>query len=127
MKLTCVDRLKQKARKLKAEIYVLSQAFKDPRTPWYVKAFIVLIIAYALSPVDLIPDFIPVLGYIDDLLLVPAGIYLAIKMVPGEVVEEYRQNIETEIVAGKSRWVAATLIILFWLVVLYLIIKLIWF
>ncbi len=118
---------KEKARQLRTELYALYLALKDPRTPWYAKALAIVIIAYTLSPIDLIPDFIPVLGYLDDLILVPAGIYLALKMIPGEVLEEYRQKAKTETISSKSRWVAAAVIILIWLLVIYLIIKIIWF
>jgi uncharacterized membrane protein YkvA (DUF1232 family) len=117
---------KEKARQLKTEVYVLYLALRDPRTPWYAKALAVIIVAYALSPIDLIPDFIPVLGYLDDLILIPAGIYLALKMIPKEVLEEHRQKAKSEAIARKSRWVVAILIILIWLLVLYLIIKIIW-
>ena len=117
---------KEKARRLKTQLYVLYLAVRDSRTPWYVRAFIVVIIAYALSPVDLIPDFIPVLGYLDDLVLIPAGIYLAVKMVPREVLDEYREKAVSGQVAGKSGWIAASIIILIWLLLLYLIIRAIW-
>lgn len=117
---------KEKARQLKTEVYVLYLSFKDPRVPWYAKAFVILIVAYALSPVDLIPDFIPVLGYVDDLILIPAGIYLALKMIPREVLEELRQRAKSEKISSKSGWVATAVIVLIWLLVLYLIIKSIW-
>jgi len=114
---------KEKARQLKTEVYVLYLALRDPRTTWYAKALVAVIIAYALSPIDLIPDFIPVLGYLDDLILIPAGIYLALKMIPGEVLEEYRQKARSESISSKSRWVAAAFIILVWLLVIFLIIR----
>jgi len=126
MKLASIDSCKEKAGKLKTELYVLYLAAKDPRTPWYAKALIVVIVTYALSPVDLIPDFIPVLGYIDDLVLIPAGIYLTLKMIPREVLNEYRKKIISVPVIGKSGWIAASIIILIWLLLLYLIIKAIW-
>jgi uncharacterized membrane protein YkvA (DUF1232 family) len=116
----------EKARQLRTEIYALYLALGDPRTPWYARAFVVFVIAYALSPIDLIPDFIPVLGYLDDLILIPAGIYLALKMIPGGVLEECRQKAKTETISTKSRWIAAAVIILVWLLVVYLIIKCIW-
>ncbi|MCL5612169.1 MAG: YkvA family protein, partial [Chloroflexi bacterium] len=74
-----LDKLKQRARTLKHETIALYFAFRDPRTPWYAKIFAALVVAYAFSPIDLIPDFIPVLGYLDDLILVPAGIALAVR------------------------------------------------
>jgi len=85
-----------------------------------------MIVAYALSPIDLIPDFIPVLGYIDDLIIIPAGIYLTIKMVPREVLEECRQRANYEAITSKSKWVAAAIIILLWLMIVYLIVRFIW-
>src|SRR3989304_9204618 len=94
---------KEKVKRLKTDVYALYLAFKDRRTPWYAKAFIILIVAYALSPVDLIPDFIPVIGYLDDLILVPAGIYLAIKMVPAGVLAECRQKAISERLTTRAR------------------------
>jgi len=117
---------KEKVKRLKTDVYALYLAFKDRRTPWYAKAFIILIVAYALSPVDLIPDFIPVIGYLDDLILVPAGIYLAIKMVPAGVLAECRQKAISEKLTTRSRWIAATVIIVIWLLVLYLVIEAVW-
>ncbi len=117
---------KEKVKRLKTDVYALYLAFKDRRTPWYTKAFIILIVAYALSPVDLIPDFIPVIGYLDDLILVPAGIYLAIKMVPGEVLAECRRRAISEKLDTRSKWIAAAVIIFIWLLVLFLVIKAIW-
>lgn len=87
-----MESIKNWARKLQSEALILYRASKDPETPWYAKAFIVLVIAYAFSPIDLIPDFIPVIGYLDDLILVPLGIYLGLKMIPIEVLEKYRRE-----------------------------------
>jgi len=116
----------EKARRLKTEVHALYLALKDPRVPWYTKVLAGMIVAYALSPIDLIPDFIPVLGYIDDVILIPAGIYLTIKTVPREVLEECRQRARYEPIASKSKWAAATIIILVWLMVVYLIVRFIW-
>ena len=85
-----LDGLKQRARALKAETYVLYLAARHPGTPWYAKLLVAGIVAYALSPVDLIPDFIPVLGLLDDLLLIPLGIALAIRLIPPAVLAECR-------------------------------------
>ena len=82
--------LKQRARHLKAETFVLYLAARDPRTPWYAKLLVAGIVAYAVSPIDLIPDFVPVLGYLDDLILIPAGIALAVKLVPDSVLTDCR-------------------------------------
>ena len=96
----------KKAKQLKTETYALYWCVRDKRVPWYVKVFLAVIVAYALSPIDLIPDFIPVLGYLDDLILILGGIYLSLKIIPVEVLEECRQKAISEPVAGKSRWVA---------------------
>ncbi|MGY3534106.1 uncharacterized membrane protein YkvA (DUF1232 family) [Bradyrhizobium sp. USDA 4452] len=80
------------ARNLKRDSVALYLAARDPRVPWYAKALAVAIAAYALSPIDLIPDFIPVIGYLDDLMLLPLGIWLAISLVPDEVMTECRAN-----------------------------------
>ena len=116
----------EKASRLKTEVHALYLALKDPRVPWYARVLAGMIVAYALSPIDLIPDFIPVLGYIDDLILIPAGIYLTIRMVPGEVLEECRQRANYEAITSKSKWVAAGIIILLWLIIVYLIVRFIW-
>ena len=118
--------LKQKAKRLKTETYILYLAYRDPRVAWYAKAFMFIIVADALSPIDLIPDFIPVLGYVDDLIIVPAGIFLALKMIPKEVLEECRERARSEPIAGKAKWIATLVIISVWLLVLYFLIRLIW-
>jgi uncharacterized membrane protein YkvA (DUF1232 family) len=84
------SRTKTWARALKRDVNALYRAARDPRVPWYAKALAIAIAAYALSPVDLIPDFIPVLGYLDDLIIVPAGIWLAVRLIPPEVMAEHR-------------------------------------
>jgi uncharacterized membrane protein YkvA (DUF1232 family) len=109
--------LKQRARHLKAETFALYLAARDPRTPWYAKLLVAGIVAYAFSPIDLIPDFVPVLGYLDDLVLIPIGIALAIKLVPHQVLAECRARAQETIQKGKpvSR-VAAAVIAVIWLV-----------
>lgn len=112
---------KEKAKQLKTDTYALYLAYKDPRIPWYTKVFIAIIVGYALSPIDLIPDFIPVLGYLDDLIIIPAGISLSLKMIPKEVLEECREKAKHELRNGKPKnWVAAVIIVLIWLLVVYL-------
>jgi uncharacterized membrane protein YkvA (DUF1232 family) len=88
-----LDQLKVRARALKKEVFAVYLAAKDPRTPWYAKGLILLIVAYAFSPIDLIPDFVPVLGYVDDLIIIPGGIWLAIRMIPPEVLTEARRRV----------------------------------
>jgi uncharacterized membrane protein YkvA (DUF1232 family) len=85
-----MDKLKQWARSIKRDVLALWLAARDPRVPWYAKAVAGAVAAYALSPIDLIPDFIPVLGYLDDLFIVPLGILLAVKLVPAHLMVEFR-------------------------------------
>ena len=111
-----IETWKQNARKLKSETYVLYLAYRHPQTPWYAKAFAGLVVAYAFSPIDLIPDFVPVLGYLDDLILVPLGIGLAIKMIPLPVMVDCRKRAEKEMGGGKkTNWFAAVMIVMIWL------------
>ena len=86
------DQLRQWARQLKRDTLALYLACRDPRTPWFAKVFAGAIVAYALSPIDLIPDFIPVLGYLDDLIIVPVGLMIAIRMIPTSVMEDCRER-----------------------------------
>lgn len=83
---------KQRARQLESETYTLYLAYKDPRVPWYAKAFAALLVGYVFSPIDPIPDFIPVIGLLDELVVVPLGVILARKMIPEEVLAECRQK-----------------------------------
>ena len=87
-----LDGLKARARGLKRETYALYLVARDPRTPWYAKVLAGAVVAYALSPVDLIPDFVPVLGYLDDLVIVPVGIALVLRLVPAEVLADCREE-----------------------------------
>jgi uncharacterized membrane protein YkvA (DUF1232 family) len=106
---------KQRVRRLKAETFALYLAARHPGTPWYAKVFIASIVAYAFSPIDLIPDFVPVLGYLDDLILIPMGIALAIRMVPPAVLAECRARAQEVMSEGKpvSR-IAGAVIALIW-------------
>ena len=87
-----LEKLKAAARRLEQEVYALYLAYRDPRTPWYARVFAALVVAHTFSPIDLIPDFIPVLGYLDDLIITPLGIYLSLKMIPSEVMADARQG-----------------------------------
>lgn len=114
---------KDRANRWKGELHALYLACRDPRTPWYAKAVAIAVIAYALSPMDLIPDFIPVVGHLDDLLIVPLGICLAIRLIPQSVLQETRQKarqtaaIKTMETAGMG-WIGAILIFTVWMVLL---------
>jgi len=105
---------------LKNEAFAVYLAAKDPRTPWYAKAVAFLTIAYAFSPIDLIPDFVPVLGYLDDLFIVPAGIALAVRLIPPEVLAEARDKVAAQGLraAGNVGYVGAGLIVVMWIVIL---------
>ena len=117
---------KQKARDLKLQTYALYYAYQDPRTPWYAKAFTALVVAYAFSPIDLIPDFIPVLGYLDDLVIVPLGVWLALKLVPTQVMAECRARAEASLGEGKSRFkFMAVIIIAIWALAILFVVLLI--
>ena len=106
---------KQRARSLKRDVNALYLAKRDPRIPWYAKVLGALIVAYALSPIDLIPDFIPVLGYLDDLILLPGGIVLLLKLVPPDVMEEYRVKASNPELRISKNWMFGALIVLLWL------------
>jgi uncharacterized membrane protein YkvA (DUF1232 family) len=114
--MSLLEEFKQRAHRLKAETFALYLAARHPETPWYAKLFVAFIVAYALSPVDLIPDFVPIVGYLDDLVLIPIGIALAIRMVPPRVLAECRAQAREALVNGKPAGrVAAVVIVTIWL------------
>jgi uncharacterized membrane protein YkvA (DUF1232 family) len=107
---------RQWARQLKTETHAIYLAYKDPRVPWYARLFALVVVGYAFSPIDLIPDFIPVLGYLDDLILVPLGIALVLKMIPRDVLAESRQQAQVMMSDNKpTNWTAAIGVIIIWL------------
>jgi uncharacterized membrane protein YkvA (DUF1232 family) len=112
--MSMLKRLKTWARALKRDVHALYLAGRDPRVPWHAKALAIVIAAYALSPIDLIPDFIPVVGYLDDLLIVPLGIWLVVRMIPPEVIAQLRQLASQAQDTPKSI-AAAAVIVLIWL------------
>lgn len=110
-----LEKWKRAARALKAETYALVLAYKDPRTPWYAKVVAGLVFAYALSPIDLVPDFVPVLGYLDDLVLVPLGITLALKLIPADVMAECRAQAQSSPWEQKRvSWLSGLVILTIW-------------
>lgn len=109
-----IERWRARARALKLEIHALALAARDPRTPWFARAVVVAVVAYALSPIDLIPDMIPVLGYVDDLILLPLGIALALRLVPAPVMAECRLRASTG-VTNAARWGIA-IVVAVWIV-----------
>jgi uncharacterized membrane protein YkvA (DUF1232 family) len=113
-----MEKWKKRAKELKKEIFVLYLSYKHPRVSWLLRLFILCVVAYAFSPIDLVPDFIPILGYIDDLVLVPLGIYLALRWLPKEVVEENRIKASELAEKGKPKnWIAGILIILLYIAI----------
>lgn len=106
------------AADLKQELKALRVALSEDLVPWYVKALIVFTVAYALSPIDLIPDFIPVLGLLDDLILLPLLIYLILKFIPSQVMAYCREKARTTEFSRKSNFFAGTLVVIIWLLVL---------
>lgn len=106
---------KGKAQQLNSEIHAVCLAFMDPRVPWYAKALCACLIAYALSPLDLIPDFIPILGQVDDVIIVPLGIALGMRMIPQDVLMELRQRADACAVEGRSwRWAGVCVVVTVW-------------
>jgi len=122
-----IETWKKRVHTLKRGAYALYFATRDPRVPWYAKLLIGLVVAYIFSPIDLIPDFIPILGYLDDLIVVPLGIALALKMTPPEVMIDARRQAEERISEGKpvSR-VGALLVIAIWLTIIIAVVWAIW-
>ena len=122
-----VMNLKKRAQRLKSDIPAVLIALKDMETPWYAKLLAAITVAYALSPIDLIPDFIPVLGYLDDIIILPALVALTIRLIPKKIMEKSRQQSENIWKNGKpKRWYYAIPIVVIWLLIIWLIIKWIW-
>ena len=114
--------LKDRANRLKTDVPAVFLALKDRKTPWPAKVFAALTVAYALSPVDLIPDFIPVLGYVDDLVILPLLVALTVKFIPKEVFADYRERAKTMWADGGPRkWYYALPVIGLWALILLLI------
>ena len=119
-------KLQERAKKLKTDIPAVFLALKDRKTPWYAKLFAALTVVYALSPIDFIPDFIPVLGYLDDLIILPLLVALTVKFIPEDVFDEYRKQSQDMWQNGKpKKWYYAIPIVLVWLAIIALLVKLI--
>ena len=117
------EKIKKKTEELKLEVTALFIALKKKQTPWYAKAIAGVTVAYALSPIDLIPDFIPLLGYLDDIIILPLLALAAIKLIPKELMEQCRQEAVGLWENGKpKRWYFAIPIIVFWLIIITVII-----
>jgi uncharacterized membrane protein YkvA (DUF1232 family) len=109
-----IQRLRAWARRLKNDLVAVALAARDPRTPWSARFLAVAVVAYALSPIDLIPDAVPVLGLLDDLILVPLGLWLVIRLIPAPILEEHRRAAEVAGRLPQSR-VAAVVIVMLWI------------
>ena len=120
-----MERIKAWAKNLKRQIFILYFAYRDERVPWYVKLLTACIVAYAFSPIDLIPDFIPILGYLDDVIILPLGIMFALKMIPKDVIADCEVKANEMMKNGKPKnWIVGSLIIFIWSVlVLWIIVK----
>jgi len=117
-----LEKLKQRSRQLKIEIYAIYLAYKDPRVPWFARIFAACVVGYAFSPIDLIPDPIPILGYLDDLILIPLGVVLVLKMMPPEVLAECREKAQEIMRQGKPvNRIAAFVIITIWIILTLLV------
>jgi uncharacterized membrane protein YkvA (DUF1232 family) len=114
--------LQRRAAELKAQVLTLWFCRRHPRTPWTAKAMAALVVAYALSPIDLVPDFIPVLGYVDELILLPLGVYVTLRLIPPDVVAEARRDADVWLAERHTRpknyW-AAAFIVLAWVALAY--------
>ncbi len=118
-----ISNAKQWARTIERDVYAVWLAARDPRTPWFAKALALAVAAYAVSPIDLIPDFIPVLGYLDDLVIVPLGILLVVRLIPPEVMEEHREAAAQTTERPVSR-LAAGVVIALWVACAALLVRL---
>jgi uncharacterized membrane protein YkvA (DUF1232 family) len=117
-----VERLRGWARSIKRDVHALYLSARDERVPWHAKAVALAVAAYALSPIDLIPDFIPVLGYLDDLVLVPFGVWLVVQLIPADVLAECRARAQRVSLRARS-WGAAAVIVGIWLVLAGLLLR----
>lgn len=122
--LTRVESLRDRARRIQREAHVLYLAARDPRMPTHAKLLALLVAGYALSPIDLIPDFIPVFGYVDDLVLVPLGIMLVLRLVPPQVLTEHRRAVAAAAERPRSR-IGAVIVGTSWLIALGLVVWLV--
>ena len=104
--------LRAKAKQLERETYALYLAYRDPRSPWYARAFSAFVVAHTVSPIDLIPDFIPIIGYLDDLIITPLGLYVALRMIPAQVMVDARQQAALASAEGRIKTKAGIAIVL---------------
>jgi uncharacterized membrane protein YkvA (DUF1232 family) len=122
-----IDAWKSRTRQLKGSVYALYYAYRDPRTPWYVRILAACVVGYAFSPIDLIPDPIPILGYLDDIVLIPLGVALVVKLLPSAVWADAQEQASATMRDGNpANWIAAGLIVALWIGVAVLGTWLVW-
>lgn len=115
--------LVKKANRLKRNTYALYLAYKDPRVPWYAKIFIAGIVGYVLSPFDLVPEFIPVIGYLDDIVILSVGIYISLRMIPEEVWRECKEKATNEPLDKKLGVIAGIIVFFIWIFIIWALFK----
>lgn len=118
-----VESWQDRAEELEAEVYALYLAFRDNRTPLTARLVIALIIAYAISPIDPIPDFIPGLGYLDELVVLPVGVTIALWLIPDEVMDTCRERASDEIDVGRARWIVAGIVVITWVIIIVMAVR----
>ncbi len=116
----------QRAQELKTEARVVYLSMRDPRTPWYAKALAACVLGYLFSPIDLIPDFLPVIGHLDDLIVVSAGLLLGSKLIPTAVIAEHRETAHTAAMDEEPNWIAAAVILTIWVAIVLLAASFLW-
>ena len=117
--MTLIEGFKAWVRKIKNEFNALRIALTNAKTPWYAKTIIIITVAYALSPIDLIPDFIPILGFLDDLIILPLLISLAIKLIPSDVMVQSRLQASKTEFKKRKNWIAGGLILVLWAILIW--------
>lgn len=120
-----METFKKRMKKIKEDIFIIAEAYKHPDTPFYAKLIAIIVVAYAFSPIDLIPDFIPILGYLDDLILIPLGIAILLKILPDQVIQDSREKVAAAGKLKQKNWVAGAVIILLWALLLYWLVDLV--
>lgn len=118
MAIKLINNLKQNSEDLRAIVYALYRGMGDPRIPWYVKFLTILVVAYIISPIDLIPDFIPVFGLLDELILVSILLYIAVRLTPAEVFDEYRTDWQYKVEDKKLIYLGSLIVIGIWIVLI---------
>lgn len=120
-----IQTFKRRMQKIKEDIFIIAEACRHPETPFFAKLFAIIVVAYAFSPIDLIPDFIPILGFLDDLILIPLGIAILLKILPDQVIQDSREKVAAAGKVKQKNWIAGSVILLLWALLLYWLIGLI--